>query len=149
LSERSALTSIGDRPPPTVLAVTAVVAAPVAAVAVGPVAGVAVGALAAAAMRWRRARPLVLLAPSVLLALSALYTIALQLRDELPSGFEWPSYFARVHPFAYAGVILLAVEVVVDRCWTGRWWPTAERDSTPQTTVAEGGSQGGGWGRWT
>ncbi len=117
-------------PAPVVLAVTALGAALAGAAAAGPVPGVAVGVVTAAAIRWRRARPLVLLAPAALLALSALYTVVLQLRDDLPSGFEWPSYFDRVHALAYTGVILLAVELVVDRCWTGRWWPTAEREST-------------------
>ena len=62
--------------------------------------------------------------------MTGLYTIVSQARHNLPPGFEWPSYFPKVHQVAYVGVALLLVDVVVDRLWTGRWWPQARAAST-------------------
>lgn len=84
-------------------------------VAVGPVAGIALGVTTAVVGRVPAARPLVTLGPALLLGLSAAYIVALQTRYGLPSGFEWPTRFHRVHGVAYASVLLLAVGAVTDR----------------------------------
>jgi hypothetical protein len=70
------------------------------------------------------------LGPAALLGVSATYTLISQARHHLPSGFEWPTYFPKVHQVAYVGVALLLVDVVVDRQWTARWWPQADADRT-------------------
>ena len=113
--------------PPSVRATVAVTAgfAAVGAVLVGPVAGLVVGVAVLAALHWRRARALTTLGAAAALSLSGMYTIVVQVRHRLPAGFEWPSYFTEVHQVAYAGVLLLAADVVVDRLWTGRWWPVS------------------------
>lgn len=95
---------------------------------IGPFAALAVGPIVLAVLRWRRARALTVLGPAAALATSGLFTIGSQIRHGLPSGFEWPSYFAEVHSVAYAGVALLAVDVVVERLWTGRWWSPTDAD---------------------
>ncbi len=99
------------------------------AVLIGPVAGVAVGLATLAALHWRRARALTTLGAAAGLGIAALYTIALQVRHRLPAGFEWPASFTEVHQVAYAGVLLLAADVMVDRLWTGRWWPRRPADA--------------------
>jgi hypothetical protein len=116
-----------DGAPPSVRAtvVAVLLATAVSAAVIGPVAGIVVGAATLAVLRVRRARALTVLGPAVALAISGLYTIVSQARHNLPSGFEWPSYFPRVHQVAYVGVALLLVDVVADRLWTARWWPQA------------------------
>jgi hypothetical protein len=110
-----------------------VLATAISAAMIGPIAGVVVGAVALAVVRVRRARALTVLGPAVALGFSGLYTLVSQARHHLPSGFEWPSYFPRVHQVAYVGVALLVVDVVADRLWTARWWPqaTAARTTDP------------------
>jgi hypothetical protein len=91
---------------------------------IGPVAGVALAAVAAVALRMPRARPLLTIGSPALLALSAAYIIGKQVRDNLPAGFDWPTYFDRVHQVAWGAVALLVLDVVIDRLWLRRWWPT-------------------------
>jgi hypothetical protein len=116
-----------DGAPPSVRAavVTVLLGTALSAAVIGPAAGIVVGAVTLAVLRVRRARALTVLGPAVALAISGLYTIVSQARHNLPAGFEWPSYFPKVHQVAYVGVALLLVDVVADRLWTARWWPQA------------------------
>ena len=116
-----------DGAPPSVRAavITVLLATALSAAVIGPAAGIVVGAVTLAVLRVRRARALTVLGPAVALATSGLYTIVSQARHNLPAGFEWPSYFPKVHQVAYVGVALLLVDVVADRLWTARWWPQA------------------------
>jgi arabinofuranan 3-O-arabinosyltransferase len=121
-----------DGAPPSVrtAVLTIIGAAGLSAIFIGPVAGLVVGAATALVLRVRRARFLTVLGPAALLGVSATYTLISQARHHLPSGFEWPTYFPKVHQVAYVGVALLLVDVVVDRQWTARWWPQADADRT-------------------
>ncbi|MEJ7584542.1 MAG: hypothetical protein WKF43_10765 [Acidimicrobiales bacterium] len=98
------------------------------ALVIGPVAGLIVGGAAFATLRWRRARVLTVVGPAATLAASGLFIIVSQLKNSLPSGFDWPGYFSEVHQVAFVGVALLAVDVVVERLWTGRWWSRTDAD---------------------
>jgi len=97
---------------------------------VGPIAAIVVGAATLAALHWRHARATTALAPAVALAVSALYTIATQVKNRFPPGFEWPRYFGEVHDVALAGVLLLLADLAVDRLWTGRWWRRTDAVAT-------------------
>ena len=98
-----------------VTAAVAVAATLAGLLAINPAAAAGLGVAAVLAARVPRARPVVTLGPAGLLAVSATYVLALQVRYGLPSGFEWPTRFARVHGVAYASVLLLAVGAVTDR----------------------------------
>jgi hypothetical protein len=91
---------------------------------IGPGAGIALAVVAALAMRFSRARPLLTLGSPGLMAFSGAYVVGKQAVNHLPAGFDWPTYFDRVHQVAWAAVALLVLDVVVDRCWLRRWWPT-------------------------
>jgi hypothetical protein len=124
-----------DGAPPSVRTaiVTVLVAAAVTAVVIGPVAALFVAAVAVLALRVRRARALTVLGPAVALGASGLYTLVSQARHHLPAGFEWPGYFPHIHQLAYVGVALLLLDVVVDRQWTGRWWPQVRAARSTET----------------
>ena len=62
----------------------------------------------------------------LLLLLVAAYIIVEQYRWNLPAGFEWPGYYAGTHQFAWASVALMATDVLIDRLWLRRWWPTED-----------------------
>ncbi|MCU1452356.1 MAG: hypothetical protein JWN46_502 [Acidimicrobiales bacterium] len=114
----------GPRPSTFATAATVLGALVVGGAVIGPIAGVALAVVTAVAMRFHRARPLLTLGSPALLALSAAFLIAKQVVNHLPSGFDWPTYFDKVHQVAWAAVALLVIDVVVDRCWLRRWWPT-------------------------
>ncbi|MCU1352022.1 MAG: hypothetical protein JWM05_1231, partial [Acidimicrobiales bacterium] len=118
-------------PRPSTFATTATVlgALAVGGAVISPIAGVALAVVAAAAMRFRRARPVLTVGSPTLLAVSALFVVAKQAHNHLPSGFDWPTYFEKVHQVAWASVALLILDVVVDRCWLRRWWPTEDSPS--------------------
>ncbi len=112
--------SYAGRPPaprPALLAAAGLGA--VFAAVIGPVPGAAVGLAALAGARRGRLRPLLVLGSPVLAALSAAYIIALQVRDGIPPGFEWPAEFSRVHPLGWTAVALLVADVVVARLYRG------------------------------
>jgi hypothetical protein len=98
--------------------VTAVVAA-VALVAglllVNPLVAAVLAVAAVLGLRVERARPLLALGPATLLAAAGAFILLQQLRHGFRPGFRWPEHFEEVHPVAFAGVLLLALEVAVDR----------------------------------
>ena len=93
---------------------------------IGPVPGVALAVLAAVALRVPRARPLLTIGSPALLLVSAGYIVAKQVHNRLPAGFDWPTYFESVHQVAWTAVALLLLDVVLDRVWSRRWWPTED-----------------------
>jgi ABC-type nickel/cobalt efflux system permease component RcnA len=95
-------------------------------VVIGPLVGLAIGVAVAVATRVARARPVFTLGAPLLLLLVAAYIIVEQFRWNLPAGFEWPGYYAGTHQFAWASVALMATDVLIDRLWLRRWWPTED-----------------------
>ena len=85
--------------------------------------------VAAVALRMPRLRPVLVFGSPALLVLSAGYVIAKQVANRLPAGFDWPTYFDQVHQLAWAAVALLVLDVVIDRLWLRRWWPTDDSPS--------------------
>jgi ABC-type nickel/cobalt efflux system permease component RcnA len=95
-------------------------------VVIGPWVGLAVGVAVAVATRVARARPVFTLGAPLLLLLVAAYIIVEQYRWNLPASFEWPLDYANTHVFAWASVALMATDVLIDRLWLRRWWPTED-----------------------
>lgn len=91
-------------------------------------AGPIVGAAAFACLRFRRARPVLTLGAPVALVLSTGYYLTFLVFRDAPVDFGWPDYFARVAPLGWFAVIFAVLDVVVDRCWLRRWWPSAESE---------------------
>ncbi len=87
---------------------------------VSPLAGLAIGVLAGFATRREHWRPAFVVAPAVLLAVTGLYVLGLQYRNEIGPGLHWPSDTGRLHPLGLVAVILLVVDVVIDRVWASR-----------------------------
>ncbi|MGN6695142.1 MAG: hypothetical protein ACTHN0_13285, partial [Aquihabitans sp.] len=52
-----------------------------------------------------------------------------QLVQDLPPGFDWPTYFEAAQSPAWIAVLLLLLDAVVERCWLRRWWPTDGGDA--------------------
>jgi arabinofuranan 3-O-arabinosyltransferase len=83
-----------------------------------PIVALGVGILAGIAGRHAAARRVVVLLPLVLLAGAAAYVIAWQVRYRIAPGLEWPSELERAHPVAVLAVVLLGVDVAVERLWS-------------------------------
>ena len=80
------------------------------------------------ALRVRRARPLLTILPVAVFVATVAWLGVRQLADDLPPGFDWPTYFEGAQDPAWIAVLLLALDAVVDRCWLRRWWPGAASD---------------------
>lgn len=90
------------------------------ALVVAPVIGLGVGLLAGFATRRQGWRGAFTLAPALLLAASAVYVIGTQVRDETPAGPGWPAATEHLHTVALVAVVLLVVDLVIDRMWERR-----------------------------
>ncbi|HEX7136113.1 MAG TPA: discoidin domain-containing protein, partial [Iamia sp.] len=121
LSLDTALRSPGTAPGWLASLALAVGAGVVGLAAVNTAAAAVLAVIALVTTRVARARPVLALGPSALLAVSGAFIVLQQVRHRLPEGFEWPSRFGRVHGVAYVGVLLLGLGVVVDRLRTGSW----------------------------
>jgi arabinofuranan 3-O-arabinosyltransferase len=110
--------------------------------AVNLVASAVLAVLALVVVRFARARPLLVVLPSALLALSGAYIVLQQVRHRLPAGFEWPSRFGRVHGVAYVAVLLLGLGVLVDRLRTGSWTDDPALSGTTPQRGTSGQSSG-------
>lgn len=97
--------------------------------AIGPVPGVILAVVAVVALRAPRSRPVLTLGGPLLFVGSVAWLCFRSLVDHMPAGFDWPTYFEAVHQPAWLAVGLLVLDVVVDRCWLRRWWPT---DDSPR-----------------
>lgn len=95
---------------------------------IGTWSGILLALAAALGLRVARARPLLTLGGPLLFAGCVAVVLVKQQVQDLPSGFDWPTYFESVQTFAWTGVALLLLDAVIDRCWLRRWWPT---DSSP------------------
>ncbi len=96
---------------------------------VGPVSGLVLLLAAATCLRFARARPLLTVGGPLLMAGGAGWVVVEQLFRELPSGFDWPSYFSPVHRPVLVAVALLVLDAVIDRCWLRRWWLSEDSPS--------------------
>ena len=92
-----------------------VAAGVVAALVADPVLGVLVAAATLAALVTRRGRAVLTVGAVSGLALSALYVVVQQYRHGYPSDFTWPENFRRVNLVAWAAVVLLGADVLVER----------------------------------
>jgi arabinofuranan 3-O-arabinosyltransferase len=90
---------------------------------VPPVVALVLGLAAGLGTRRRRLRIGVALLPAALVGAAALYGFALLVRYYIAPGVEWVHELERLHPIALAGVVALAVDVVVDAVWRRDGWP--------------------------
>ncbi len=74
-----------------------------------PIAGVALAAVIGLTMAVPRTRPILRVLPALLVAVGAMYLLALQIRWGYSAGFYWPRHFARMHRIVMVGPILMAV----------------------------------------
>lgn len=89
-----------------------------AALVVAPWVGALVVAIVAV-VQWRpRFRAVLALAPAVLLAVVMAYVLYLQHRFRFPAVFEWPTLFPLGRPLGWLAVVLLGVDVLVERART-------------------------------
>jgi hypothetical protein len=85
---------------------------------VAPWAG-ALAALAVVLIQWRPSlRVLVAVIPAVLLTAVAFYMVYLQHEFRFPPVFEWPTLFPFGRPLGWLAVVLLGVDVLVERVRT-------------------------------
>ncbi len=96
---------------------------------IGPIPAVVLGGAAALALRFRRARPLLTVGGVALFVYGVAWMMVRQATHHYPSGFEWPTYFDGIGQVAWTAVSLLVLDVLVDRCWLRRWWPSADSPS--------------------
>ena len=93
---------------------------------IGPIYGVILAIIALTGLRLPRARPILTLGGPVIFAGCVATLMGFQLLRAYPSGFEWPTYFDVVQQPAWLAIFLLLLDVIVDRCWLRRWWPTED-----------------------
>lgn len=91
--------------------------------------GLLVAVAAFLGSRSDRARPLLTLGAPAAYGAAAAYQIAFQLLTHRPVGFGWAAYAQRVHPLAWASVALLVTDVILDRLWLRRWWPSKDAEA--------------------
>jgi arabinofuranan 3-O-arabinosyltransferase len=90
---------------------------------------VVVGLASALALRVSAARPLLTIGGPAIFAGTVAWMLARQLGSQPPPGFDWPSYFEGAQAPAWIAVLLIVLDVVADRCWLRRWWPTGSGDT--------------------
>ncbi len=86
----------------------------------GPVVGLLLAVLAGAATRKEGWRSAFTLAPAGLLVVTAAYIVSHQVRHHFAHGVGWPQATGRLHTLALVAVVLLVVDVVIDRMWERR-----------------------------
>jgi hypothetical protein len=107
----------GRRPSPRRAIGVALLLGAVGAVLVNPAVGLGLAAASGIGLRWRRARPWLLLAAPAALVGALAYVLVWQFGHEIPPGFDWPAAFGRAHPIGWLAVLLLGIDVVVARAW--------------------------------
>jgi arabinofuranan 3-O-arabinosyltransferase len=112
--------SSGTRPRWAVVAACGVGAGVIAAVLIKPIPGVLIGLLVLAALIRPRWRAVLALGAPAALAIAGLYVVVQQTRHGYPPGFEWPTFFDRVHMLGWFAVALLAADAVVETVRTRR-----------------------------
>lgn len=125
-----------DGPTPTALAtvLTTLAAGAVGWATTGTGGALVLAAAALVGTRVRRARPLLTMVPLVAFAATVGWMALRQLTEDLPPGFDWPTYFEGAQAPAWIVVLLLALDAIIDRCWLRRWWPGGgdEPDALPR-----------------
>ncbi len=89
-------------------------------------AGLIIGAATLIALRIARARPLIIFGAPIAYGMAASFQLLYQFVTERPVNFGWTAFVNRVHPLAWGGVGLIVMDVVLDRLWLRRWWPTED-----------------------
>jgi hypothetical protein len=90
----------------------------VATLVVAPWAG-ALAAVAVVLVQWRPpARVFLAVTPAALLAMVMVYMVSLQHHFRFPAVFEWPTLFPLGRPLGWLAVVLLGVDVLVERVQT-------------------------------
>lgn len=112
-----ALTWEGALPTRRDATIVGVVSGAAATVAINPGMGLAVGLLAGFATRREGWRPAFTVLPAALVAATGLYVIAIQYRNEYLPGVEWVQETSRLHPYALVAVVLLGIDVALERVW--------------------------------
>jgi hypothetical protein len=80
---------------------------------VNPAIGLGLAAVGWAGLRWRNARPWLLLAAPAALVGALAYVLVWQFGHEIPPGFDWPSAFGRAHAIGWLAALLLLADVVI------------------------------------
>ncbi len=84
--------------------------------------------LSGVCLRNRKARPLLTLGgPLCMFAVAAYYVAFVAFRDTYLR-FGWPSWFTRIAPLGWFAVLALVLDVIIERCWLRRWWPSLESE---------------------
>ena len=95
----------------------------------GPIGAVLLTLAAAVTLRLPRSRPILTVGAPALLVGTVLWMAVRQLLQDLPPGFDWPTYFEGAQDPAWIAVLLLLLDAVVERCWLRRWWPSGDPDA--------------------
>jgi hypothetical protein len=67
-------------------------------------------------VQWRPSlRAIVVLTPAALMAVVMVYVVYLQRHFRFPPVFEWPTLFPLGRPLGWLAVVLLAIDVLVER----------------------------------
>ena len=122
---------VGPLPSRRLAATVALAVTAGASLVVHPVAAIAVGGLAAIGCRHETARRWLTLLPAGLLGASAVYALVWQVRFDIPPGIEWPGELSRAHPVAVVAVLVLLVDAIVARAWSGPQRPSPGGRGSP------------------
>lgn len=115
-----ALTWEGGLPTRRDAIVVAIAAGVLGTLVAGPVVGILLAALAGTATRQEGWRSLFTVVPAGLLVVTTVYVISHQVRHHFGHGPGWPEATGRLHTVALVAVVLLVVDLVIDRMWERR-----------------------------
>jgi arabinofuranan 3-O-arabinosyltransferase len=134
-----------DGPPrtDTRAAITALAVTGAAVLFGGPWVGLAVGAVTAVALLVAGGQVVLRLLVVGPLALSALFVVAKQFRNQYQTDFNWPGWFETTHAWTLAGVMLLGVDALVERMRTDPAGGAEEPPSAPGLLGDREQDQGG------
>lgn len=82
-----------------------------------PLVAVALAVTAGLSTRREGWRPLLTVAPAALLGVVAVYVLSVEARNRIGPGLHWPAEVGRLHMVAVGAVILLFLDVVIERIW--------------------------------
>lgn len=82
-----------------------------------PILALAIAATGGFSTRWERRRPLLTVLPAILVGGVGTYVVALQARNRVAPGLNWPTETGRFHFVVVAALVLLALDVVIEHIW--------------------------------
>jgi arabinofuranan 3-O-arabinosyltransferase len=124
--------SLGTRPSNRV--VLPLLAGLAATLVVAPWAG-AIAVAVVVMLQWRPSlRPFIAVVPAALIAIVMVYVVYLQHHFRFPPVFEWPTLFPFGRPLGWLAVVLLALDVLVERAGTS---PGGTTGPAPEEELAE------------